>query len=571
MNQRASCLLLVVLAATLCYSQAADEVRTVFHVRYVAGASVYLDGGRDAGLAEGMRLLIAPPPSSTSEAAQEKAAGSVAAELKVISVANASAVCEVVSTTRDLVPGDVATLHQEDTATLVTKRTLSSSRVYPAIVSFTEGDPMDEDVRDETPRPPLPEVNRARGRIGFEYSGIFGGGPVHSTSSELGMVFRADITRIGGTYWNLSGYWRGRLESQSSGSQQTLQDLMNRTYHLSLAYANPNSKWVAGVGRMYLPWASSLDTIDGGYVGRKLNEHTVAGFFGGSTPDPTSWDYNPNRRLAGSFVSFDQGSFDTIHSMTTIGMGVSTLNWTIDRPFVFTENTISYKQFFSIYDAFKIDRPHVIAPAPAVNAGLGQAFVSLRLQASRRVGFDLNYNYFRDVPTYDPQLIGTGLLDKYLFQGLSGGVRVEGPKHLTFYTEIGRSNSSSDTTSSWNKMFGVTAGQLWHTGLRLDARYSFFNSAFAQGSYRSLSLSRNIGEAMRLELQVGNQSFNSSLTHDNGSRFLNSMLEWNIGSRYFIDSGFTLQHGSMMSYRQAYFTFGYRFDNRSHKKIEVKP
>jgi hypothetical protein len=120
-------------------------------------------------------------------------------------------------------------------------------------------------------------------------------------------------------------------------------------------------------------------------------------------------------------------------------------------------------------------------------------------------------------------------------------------------------------------MFGVTAGQLWHTGLRLDARYSRFSSAFAQGSYRSLSLSRNIGEAMRLELQVGNQAFNSALTRDNGSRFVNSMFECNLGSRYFIDNGFTVQHGSLMSYRQAYFTFGYRFDNRNRKTLEVKP
>jgi hypothetical protein len=570
MNHIARCLLPLALFTTICQAQSADEVKTVFHIRYVAGASVYIDAGRNAGLAENMRLIIAPPSSPTSEVAQEQVAGPVTAELKVISVANSSAVCEVISSTRELVIGDVATLHQEDAATVVTKRTLSNSRLYPAIVSFTEGDPMDEDVRDDTPRPPLPEVNRARGRIGLEYSGIFSGGQVHSSSSELGVVFRGDITRINGTYWNLSGYWRGKIESQSGG-QSTVQDLMNRTYHLSLNYSNPNSKWVAGVGRMYLPWASSLDTIDGGYIGRKVSEHAVAGFFGGSTPDPTSWSYNPNRRIAGSFVSFDQGSYDAVHSMTTLGMGVSTLGWTVDRPFVFAENTISYKQFFSVYDAFKFDRPHTIPPVNAVSAGLGQAFVSMRVQASRRVGFDVNYNYFRDVPTYDPLLLGTGLLDKYLFQGLSAGVRVEGPRHLSFYTEIGRSNSSRDTTSSWNKMFGVTLGQLWHTGLRLDARYSRFNSAFAQGSYRSFSVSRSIGEAMRLELQAGKQSFNSSLTRDNGTNFLNSMLELNLGSKYFLDNGFTVQRGSVQSYRQFYLTFGYRFDNRDRRKAEMKP
>ena len=120
-------------------------------------------------------------------------------------------------------------------------------------------------------------------------------------------------------------------------------------------------------------------------------------------------------------------------------------------------------------------------------------------------------------------------------------------------------------------MFGVTLGQLCHTGLRLDARYSRFNSAFAQGSYRSFSVSRSIGEAMRLELQAGKQSFNSSLTRDNGTNFQNSMLELNLGSKYFLDNGFTVQRGSVQSYRQFYLTFGYRFDNRDRRKAEMKP
>lgn len=561
----------ILLSCSVAYAQSADEVKTAFRVRYVAGASVYIDAGRNAGLAEGMRLIIAPPPSPTSEAAQQQAAGAVTAELKIISVAENSAVCEVVSTSRDLVVGDIATLGQEDSAALVTKRTLSNSRLYPAVISFTEGDPMDEDVREETPRPPLPEVNRAQGRIGLEYSGVFNGGQYGGSSSELGVVFRGDITRINGTYWNLSGYWRGRIGAQSYSGPSTIQDLMSRTYHLGLTYDNPNSRWLMGMGRMYLPWASSLDTIDGGYAGRRLNQHTIVGIFAGSTPDPTSWNFAPGREIAGGFVSFDHGSFDAVHSMTTIGMGVGMEHWSIDRPFVFAENTIAYKQLFSVYDAFQLDSPTTQPNMPSVGTGLKQAFVSMRVQPTHRLGFDLNYNYFRDIPTYDPQLVGTGLLDKYLFQGLSGGVRVEGPKRLTFYTEIGRSSSSRDNGSSWNTMYGVSLARLWKTGARLDARYSTFNSGFAQGSYRSFSVSRNVGDLLMLEVQAGRQSFNSQFSRDNGSRFLNSMLEWNLGSRYFVDNGFTIQHGATQSYRQFYVTFGYRFDNRSRRKVEVTP
>ncbi|ABF39475.1 hypothetical protein Acid345_0470 [Candidatus Koribacter versatilis Ellin345] len=559
------------LSMTLVHAQSADEVKTEFHIRYVAGGSVYIDGGRNAGLTAGMRLNIALPPSPSSEAAQQQNAVAASAELKILSVAENSAMCEVLSASRDLVVGDVVTLGHEDAAALVTRRTLSNSRMYPAVISFTDGDPMDEDVREETPRPPLPEVNRAQGRIGLEYSGIFNSGQYGGGSSELGVVFRGDITRINGTYWNLSGYWRGRIGAQSYSGPSTIQNLMSRTYHLTLSYDNPNSKWVMGMGRMYLPWASSLDTIDGGYAGRKLSEHTVAGVFAGSTPDPTSWNYSPHREIAGGFVSFDHGSFEAVHTMTTIGMGVAMEQWSIDRPFVFAENTIAYKQVFSVYDAVQIDSPKAQPYMPAVSMGLKQAFASVRVLPSHRIGLDLNYSYFRDIPTYDPALIGTGLLDKYLFQGLSGGVRVEGPKRLTFYTEVGRSTSSRDSGSSWNTMYGVSLARLWKTGARLDARYSTFNSAFARGSYRSFSISRNLGDILMLQVQAGQQSFNSSFSRDNGSRFLNSMLEWNFGSRYFVDNGFTIQHGATQNYNQFYVTFGYRFDNRSHQRPEALP
>lgn len=553
---------LLVAAAPAQVSQ--QSVQSAFHVRYVASGAVYVDGGRSAGLAEDMRLVI--KQSVNAESADMAADPVYLAEFKVVSVAETSAVCEVVSATRPVVVGDVVTLPPADLEMLVQKRALSSTRRYPAVVSFTEGDPLDEEARDAVPRPPLPEVNQARGRIGFDYSSIRSNG---ASSSTVGVVFRADITRINGTYWNLSGYWRGELQTRSS-VQPTIQDLMNRTYHMSLSYVNPNSAWVAGVGRMYLPWASSLNTIDGGYFGRKLSQHVTAGIFGGSTPDPTSWSYNPDRRLAGSFVSFDGGDWEGLKYSATFGTGLSTLGWTLDRPFGFTETNISYKRVFSLYDAMQVDSPRSGDPtAPAVGPGLGQSFLTVRVQPHARVELDFNHNYFRDVPTYDPQLVGTGLLDRYLFQGFSVGTRVQGPKHLTFYTTVGRSNTSTDSKSSWNEMFGVTAGKIWKTGVTADLRYSKFDSAFAQGAYKSLTLSRYLGHALQWQIMAGTQAFVSPFTNDTGSRFVNTHLDVMLGSHYFLEGGFTAQRGALQDYNQWYTSFGYVFDNRP-RRLEVK-
>jgi len=63
------------------------EVKTRFTVKYVVEGSVYLDGGREAGLVEGQKLTIRRPDPAAAE-------GRVIAEIQVASVASSSAAWE---------------------------------------------------------------------------------------------------------------------------------------------------------------------------------------------------------------------------------------------------------------------------------------------------------------------------------------------------------------------------------------------------------------------------------------------------------------------------------------------
>ena len=561
-----------------------SDLRVVFTVKYVAEGAAYLDGGRSSGLTEGMKLEIredvkaSPGAAATEAAAGSPAAGAeagggkkVVAELEVISVAESSAVTEIKSSAREVKKGDLAYLSAADQAALVAQRTLSSTRKYPQVVTFSEGDPLEEEARAEVPRPPLPSVNRARGRFGFDYGGIHSGDGLNST--QVGLVLRADVTRIGGTYWDLSGFWRGRLQTQASTVQPTVQDLIDRTYTLSLTYDNPNSAWVMGFGRLYLPWAPSLDTIDGGYFGRRLRKGVTAGIFGGSSPDPASWSYAPGRRLAGSFINFEGGSFDGFRYTSTFGAAMSTVYGQFDQPLGFMETGLFYKRLISIYDSAQVDAPpgtEGLAPTgmgtAAPGVGLGRSFLTLHVQPIERLSFDINHNYFRDIPTFDLTLLGTGLLDKYLFQGLSAGVRGEVVRHVTLYTTLGASSRTGDTRKSINQMYGVTLDRIWRTGIRADVHYSRFSSSFGDGVYEVVSLSRNVGERFHFEVLGGQQNFTSPVTSANRSRFLTSMVDMNLGARYFVSGGLTFQRGNMMNYDQWFTMLGYRFDNRRNHR-----
>jgi len=542
------------------------SLRTVFRVKYVAEGVAYLEGGRAQGLAEGMKLLVDDSNHAAKQGDSAKTEDPrIVAELEVSAVAETSSVTDIHNPKRPVKVGDLAYLSTGDAEALVQQRTLSATRQYPAVISFTEGDTLDEEARQEIPRPPLPSVNRARGRFGFDSIETFSHGTSSLNSTNLGVVFRGDITRIGGTYWNLSGYWRGRLTKETAASQQTLQETLNRTYHLNLTYDNPNSSLVAGFGRLYLPWAPSLDTIDGGYFGTRLSRGTVLGIFGGSTPDPSSWDYSPNRVIGGAFVNFEGGKYNGFHYTSTSGAGISMIKWAIDRPFLFFEDSISYKRTIALYESAQLDSPKGNSVTPSPGPGLGRNFFTVRVNPVSRVELDANYNYFRDVPTFDPTLVGTTLLDKYLFQGFSAGGRVEVVRQIWLSATLGRSTGTGDSKTSLNQMYGITFGRLPLLNLRADLHYSRFNSSFGDGHYEAFSLSRQLNDRLRLELLLGQQNFLSSLTTNNRSRFLTGTVETTLGPHYYLQGNFTTNRGDL-NYDQVMFSFGYRFDNRRKRK-----
>jgi hypothetical protein len=531
--------------------------RTIFKVKYVAEGAAYLDGGRSSGLAKGMKLEVRDPPSSSYAPA---ASGPAVAELQVVSIAETSAVTDIRNTKRDVKPGDWAYLSAEDAKRISDQRALSS--IGPAVP--TEAFAPVKKSKNNSPHTGEPssfQESRLRARIGMDYSGIHSTGSTAGSSREIGLSVQTDMTRIAGTHWNLQGYFRDRLTTNSQPDEQTIQDYLDRTYIIQLYYDNPNSKWTAGFGRLYLPWAASIDTIDGGYLGRKLGHGWTAGVFGGSTPDPTSWHYQPNQQMTGSFVNAEGGDYDSLHYSSTSGVALSLLKWQLDRPYLFFENEVSYNQYFSVYHSLIIDFPQGVSTGGIkTGGGISRSYLTFHLQPKRWIGFDVYHNYFRDVPTAATALIGTGTVDKVLYQGVNASVRIEPVRNFAIYTTLGHSDKTGDVHRSLNQMYGLTWNDIRRTGIRADFHYSKFDSPFARGDYRVLSLSRHLGNRMLWTAQFGSQSLSSTFTANNKAFFVDSSFDTNLGRHTFLQSGITFERGARLNYEQWYTSLGYRFD-----------
>jgi hypothetical protein len=549
-------ILFALLSSLPIWAQSVADYRAEFQVRYVTSGAVYLSGGREEGLQEGFHLTV-----SRRVLGEPTLSARSIAQLVVTAVSTHSAVCEIVTAEGELQTGDWAEVIKQDLESIQAVRQSTTARRYAQIVTFTEGDPLEEELRDYVPRPRPTEMNRSSGRISLEHNGIYDHQSAISTFQQ-GVVFRSDVARIGGSFWNLTGYWRGRFNSQAGAQVQTrnLRDVLNRTYHVGLFYNNPQSKYTIGVGRLFVPWATSLNTLDGGYLGRRLNRYWTVGAFGGSTPDPTAWDYKPGRQIGGAFLNAVAGSFTGHRYTSTVGVAMTRLHWKAEREYAFTETTYTWKTRLSVFHNLQADRL-TQGRLGIVDGGasISRSFLTVRLQPASWLSFDVGHNYMRNVPTFDTILLSTGLLDQYLFTGFSGGARVDVTSNIALYGSVGQSKRSDDSRGSLNKSYGVTIRNFNKTGVRADIRHSDFTSAFGTGWYQMLSLSRQIGEQLRLDVQAGAQAFKSGVTNDNRGMWTSSTLDWFLGRHYVMNSGVTLYRGELQSYDQVFFSLGYRY------------
>jgi hypothetical protein len=508
-------------------------------------------------------------------ASRENASEAPIGAARVIGVATTSAILDVGASDREVQVGDWAELLAGDA-----ERARRNALSGPQNTVHAPSRPV-EDEEAGSPRPAGQSIRqtgadeeplaRTAGRIGFDYSGISSSGSTPGSSTQVGMSFQSDIKHVLGTHWNLEGYWRGRLNRHSQFQETTIDESLNKTYTMELYYDNPRANWVAGMGRLYLPWAVSLDTVDGGYFGRKFRGGNTSGVFAGSTPDLTSWHYRPKQRIGGAFTNFEGGDYDGFHYSSTVGGGLTSIKWKLDRPFVFEESELSYKGKVSVYHSMIGDAPqgtstHGIRPG----AGVSHSYFTLHYQPSAAVSLDVYHNFFRDVPTALTPIVGTGLADKLLFRGISAGTRVRPNRYFTLYTTLGTSQKTGDAHRSLNESFGGTWNEIARTGLRGDFHYSRFDSNFGTGNYKVLAVSRQMTNRLFWNVQLGKQELTSSPTQNGYSDFLDDSLDINLGRHSYLQSGYTYVRGETMNYRQWYLSWGYRLDQGKQKPQYVE-
>ena len=261
----------VLLAAAAAVSASAQATRRAdqIAVSYRSATSVYVSGGRAAGLAVGDRLDV-------------MSGRDVVAELEVAFLAEHSASCRILKETGPVKPGDRVV------------RVGAPRAAAPAPSASPSPRPWDEPTRPAASAPALRGDARRRtgngygrltGGVSAAYSGFFDGSQSNRDVTELGARYDLAARDIAHRPLDLRvrGANRQINRTGTRGFVLTNKDTRDRLYEASLAYAPLRGRVAATVGRIGAHPFVSLGYFDGALAEVRPTSNVQAGAFAGNT------------------------------------------------------------------------------------------------------------------------------------------------------------------------------------------------------------------------------------------------------------------------------------------------
>jgi hypothetical protein len=276
----------------------APTATVVAKVSYVSGGSVYLDAGRDQGVAPG-------------DSALAQRAGRMIAGLLVREVTSSRAVCDTFAVAAMPQIGDVV-------------RCRARAAAAPVAIAGAAGD--SAAAGDEPP--PAPRTRRSRtwrGRVALGFLGVTPdeGGSVRQPTLDL------RLDRIGRTL-NLQADVRGRSTQDDAGT-----DREARVYRLSAAFHDAAVRRRLVVGRQVLSSAPGAAFFDGAVAELDRGAWTI-GLFGGGEPEASTFRPSFDQIQAGAFVRARRSQAGRVWS-ATFGFFDARYKGDIDRDALFLD------------------------------------------------------------------------------------------------------------------------------------------------------------------------------------------------------------------------------------------
>lgn len=532
--------LIHIMAFLLCVAGPLFASQTKFRVKYLSVENVYIDGGRADSLAVGDRLSVKNPSGVT-------------ADLEVVYVAEYSASCRILSSSRAISAGDFA---------LPVARDVPPTTATAVVPAATPSDTVVTQVTKEisyAPRPPS-QITGSVSVLFYHYDDI-GRAGLDFTQSTARVNLKA--RRLLGEELTLSIRSRGRYDNRhrSPAPEVSRHSWENRLWEFSLSYEDNSASLNFAVGRILPRRAGSIGYLDGIVIEGRLKENWLLGLLGGLHPD---WLYNNPRaslNRGGGYLNFTLGDHPGLLVDQTVAAIGEYHGRTVNRNYLLVQGRINVVSRWGLYHTAEIDINNDWRKEKSgKTVSLSNLYVNsfYNLSGSFRVGvsYDNRQNYW----SYETRTLVDSLFDGRIRTGARLRFDWSLLQRIRIGGAFGFNERSDDRRPTYTYAADISRYGLWGGKISTSIFASGFNGEFEKGINYSFRLGFYTAHFGQHGITLGRYLYKPS----SGNAYrTNQWVEWrgdiSLSGNYFVGAAFQLDDGDDIKGWRAQGEWGYRF------------
>ena len=454
---------------------AQTQQRVTGTITYLSGTSVYIDQGRNTGIAPGDTLSVFRKGIRVSR-------------LVVTAISGSSSVGQPFATIIDPAVGDSVVILKVVEAPPTVQETpagFQSARLLPNGVS---------------------EGTTVHGRVGLQYAGIgeLGRRPDFSQPSA---VLRLDLNRLFGTAMTFTMYGRA-LHDLSEGFSRRGEGSRTRLrlFEMSLNYDTPTSWFGFSAGRVVSRYMGGLGAIDGGLLFARMGSLT-AGVLAGTQPDNRTSAYDEDHQTITAFANFAFGGDLFRPADITVAYGQQLLQGRLDRDFLYLQGSFSPSEQLYFYQSTEVDLHTLVDGQRRSSPRLTNTFLTLSYTPvswlNLNGGYDASRNFFllESMSTFPDSLF-----DRELRQGIRTSVTARLPANVSIGATAHVRLPTASLPSGRNLGLSLRAGDILESGINAGVQYTAMDGSTNRGRELGADIDRWFGSILTMGLHFDRYS-----------------------------------------------------------------
>ncbi len=532
-----------------------SEVSLNFRVRYVTADAVYFNGGSADGVRPGDYVGVIRN-------------GQKILLLKVKYVATHSACCLLKKENGENLAEGVSIRTSDLILCIIPKQEFlertgaSSSSVpeQPATSRRKKARVASAEPKRRTNRPKKVD-NVLNGQISLQTFGQKDRGPQQFDFMESAAYLRLNFERPAGLPLRLTARARSSRTYRQIGTSQTQQQpALHRVYEIALEYTSSTSPVELAVGRTLRYELRGAGYLDGVVLGYRVNEIWKAGVFAGTQPDLYRYEFRPDQKKVGGFIQTKTALGKSAEiNLGATGIG-QYIGQQVSREYLAAQVDFNAARQLYLVQYFEIDFNRRWRRQMSASAlDLSNAYFNATYYPHPSISLGASYDARRLVRTWETHSIVDSLFDQALRQGWRASVALQ-PTALVRLALDGGLQKQKGMPNGYSANISANVSNLWHSGVGINTRVSYFSSGLSTGYYPGLDLSRSFVGVIYATLGGGVYIYrmgNGAPTQSNPwERF---RLDVNLTRRFFLSSTIENFHGDTMKFVRGFVDLGWRF------------